>query len=155
MQMCIRPSGLRCRGKDGETTVAPILEVSRRNPSGNDSVRSTGAQSVFPQHSWGYHSWQAAAEDITVAAKSANIMQLRYIHPLREPLLQRPQPEPATSNFTEGFLSQLPDQEESATSPPPSPRLHMCDEVIQHVKNDPEIHIRGTGHARAPSRPLA
>jgi|SRR6476620_4372427 hypothetical protein len=90
MQMCIRPSGLRCRGKDGETTVAPTLEVSRRNPSGNDSMRSTGAQSVFPQHSWGYHSWQAAAEDITVAARSANVIELRFMHGLRDALAQLP-----------------------------------------------------------------
>jgi hypothetical protein len=53
-------------------------------------MRSTGAQSVFPQHSWGYHSWQAAAEDITVAARSANVIELRFMHGLRDALAQLP-----------------------------------------------------------------
>jgi hypothetical protein len=70
MQICMRRSGLCRRGKDAGTTVVPTFEVSRRDPPGRDSARSTGAQSRSRQHSRGYHSCGIATEDITIAAKA-------------------------------------------------------------------------------------
>src|SRR5262245_35492119 len=86
MQICICPSGLRCRGKPGGTSVVPTRRVSRRKPPGNDSTRSTGAQSVPPQHSRGYHSWHVASEAITVPASSISLIKLRYMHLLCDSL---------------------------------------------------------------------
>src|SRR5215510_5316754 len=86
MQICICPSGLRCRGKPGGTSVVPTRVVSRRKPPGNDSTRSTGAQSVSPQHSRGYHSWHIASEAITVPASSISLIKLRYMRLLCDSL---------------------------------------------------------------------
>jgi hypothetical protein len=48
--------------------VVPTLDVKRKEPSGNGSARSTGAQSISLQHSRGYQSCADAAGAIKAAA---------------------------------------------------------------------------------------